>query len=191
MPDAFKKLLASLPVPTPQELLLCRFAPQGDLERNLPPDYLFTSGNPGRYNPGKVNAFYASQDAMIAGSELDRRLAQIPKGRSPPRQVLYSIKATLSVLDLNDDATLRHLDLTPADLRANWEFTMAPTLTQRLGHAVSMQTRFAAICAPSAAAAARKLTGFNYIIFPSAIVAPMSVVIQDDAGREIQSWPVP
>ncbi len=191
MPAAFHKLLADLPTPPPQELLLYRFVPQGDLEKKLPPDYLFTSGNPGRYNPKKVNAFYASQDATIAGAELDRRLAQIPKDRVPPRQVLYSIKATLPVLDLSDTATLQHLRLTRADLAAEWEFALAPTATQRLGHAVSLQTRFAAISAPSDAAVARKLAGVNYIIFPSAIDTPMSVVIRDDAGKEIQRWPAP
>lgn len=191
MPAAFQERLADWPTSPPQELLLYRFVPQGDLEKKLPPDYLFTSGNPGRYNPKKVNAFYASQDATIAGAELDRRLAQMPKDRIPPRQVLYSIKANLSVLDLSDADTLQHLRLTRADLATEWEFALVPTPTQRLGYAVSMQTRFAAINAPSDAAAARKLAGVNYIIFPSAIVAPMSVVIHDDDGNEIQRWPAP
>jgi len=28
-------------------------------------------------------------------------------------------------------------------------------------------------------------------MFPSAIIAPMSVVIRDDASTEIQRWPAP
>lgn len=39
------------------------------------------------------------------------------------------------------------------------------------------------------AARVRGFLGFNFAIYPSEVVAPMSVVIRDDAGAEIQRWP--
>ena len=52
-------------------------------------------------------------------------------------------------------------------------------------------SRFGAVRFPSDAARARGFSGFNFVLFPSAIVAPMSVVIRDDPGVEIQRWPSP
>jgi hypothetical protein len=83
------------------------------------------------------------------------------------------------------------LQLTEADLRAPWEFEPAPTKLQRFGDAVARQQRFGAVRFPSDAARTRGFKGFNIVLFPSAIVAPMSVVIRDDPGVEIQRWPSP
>jgi RES domain-containing protein len=191
MANVFHKRLADLPAPALQDLQLFRFVPKGDLEKFMPPNYLFTSGSPGRFNPAKTATFYTSENATVAGAELDRRLSQLPKDRIPPKQVLYSVQATLGVLDLGDASTLKLLGLTTADLAADWEFPVTPPLTQQLGLALSQQSRFGAIRAPSDAAAALSLKGFNFVMFPSAIIAPMSVVIRDDASTEIQRWPAP
>lgn len=191
MANVFHQRLADLPAPAPRDLQLFRFVPKGDLDKFMPPDYLFTSGSPGRFNPARTHAFYTCENAAVAGAELDRRLAQLPTDRTPPKQVLYSVRAALGVLDLGDAAILESLGLTRADLAAEWEFAPTPTLTQQLGSAISQQSRFGAIRAPSDAATAISLKGFNFVMFPSAIAAPMSVVIRDDAGTEIQRWPAP
>jgi RES domain-containing protein len=157
-----------------------------DLVRLSPPNYLFTSGYPGRYNSDGVLALYASEDAATAGEEWERRARQLPR---LPRQLVYFVEFSVPILDLGNAATLEALELTQADLTAPWEFVLAATMTQRLGDAVAAQQRFGGIRFASDAARLRGFVGFNIVLFRTAIAAPNFVVVRQDDRREIQRWP--
>jgi len=167
---------------------LRRLVPKTDLERAAPPNYLFASGHAKRYNPFGVAALYVAEDAATAGAEWDRIAAKL--GIHLP-QVLYTVEASVSVLDLGDPAVLAALQLTPAIMAEPWEFVAGPTATQRLGQAVADQRRFGGIRFPSDATRTRGFAGFNLVLFREAIVSPLFVAIRDDQGKEVQRWPFP
>lgn len=85
-----RSLLAALPhLPVqPLETVLVRQVPLEDLvAAGLPPDFLFTSGRPNRYNPAGVECVYFAEDERTASAEraagLPRRLA-VPCAWGPP-----------------------------------------------------------------------------------------------------------
>lgn len=186
MATDFSVRLAGIPQPAMMQCTLRRFVSRCDLESLTPPDYLFTSKYAGRYNPDGIRALYSSEDATTAGEEWERRARSI---KSSLQQVLYSIEASVVVLDLGDAATLHALGLAQADLSAPWEFAPAPTVTQMLGESVNKQSVFSAIRFPSDAARIRGFIGFNFVIFPTTLATPKQVVIRNDKGIEIQRWP--
>lgn len=163
---------------------LCRMVERAVLERPARPDFLFTSGRPGRYNPRAVEAIYAAEDQATAGAEAER----YRKGRTT-QTIVYWLIPNAHVLDLGDPANLTALGLTDADLFASWMFAAAPTRTQLLGQALASQSRFAGIRFPSDAAKARGFTGYNMVFLKAAVVAPSLIIIRDDTGHEIQKWP--
>lgn len=186
-PD-FSKLLQALAVPTTTTAKLRRFVAKEALYSRTPPDFLYTTGYAYRVNTAASRALYGAEDAATAGEEWERHAKKSPRLLT---QVLYFIELSLPVIDLADAAVLAAVQLTNADLQAPWEFEPAPTKLQLFGDAVARQQRFGAVRFPSDAARVRGFKGFNFVIFPSAIVAPMSVVIREDTGTEIQRWPAP
>ena len=188
MPPDFGRLLGNLAVPVSTRIALRRLVTRDALTSRTPPDFLYTSGYAYRVNTAASRALYGAEDASTAGAEWERHARKSPRLLT---QVLYFIEIHLPVLDLGDPAILAALQLTPLDLQARWEFAPTPTKLQHLGDAVARQTRFGAVRFPSDAAFARGFAGFNFVIFPSAIIAPMSVVIRDDSGQKIQGWPAP
>jgi len=104
-------LLAGLPLSPARDFTLRRFVGRTDLSRFAPPNYLFTSGYPGRYNPDRVLALYAAEDAATAGEEWERRAK---KSRLNLEQVLYTIEFSGAVADLGDSATCAALGLDAA-----------------------------------------------------------------------------
>ncbi|MES2708543.1 MAG: RES family NAD+ phosphorylase [Verrucomicrobiota bacterium] len=187
-PD-FPALLLTLPTPPVLDITLRRLVDESALTSRTPPDYLYTSGYAYRLNTRASRALYGAEDAATAGAEWERGVAKSP--RPLMKQLLYFIKVSLPVIDLGDAAVLAALQLTENDLRAPWQFASAPTRLQLLGDAAACQTRFGAVRFPSDAARARGFRGFNLALFPTAIVAPMSVRILDDSGRQLQYWPSP
>lgn len=162
----------------------CRIVERAALERPTKPDFLFTSGNPGRYNPRGIYALYAAEDQSTAGAEAERY-----RGGRTTQSVVYWAKPSAVVLDLSSAANLAALGLTGADLFANWRFAPTPTPCQLLGQAIAAQTRLAGIRFPSDAAKARGFTGYNVVFFKAAVVSPSSLIVSDDVGTEVQRWP--
>jgi len=187
MPD-FAKLLQALPDSSPRNVTLRRFVSRDALASRTPPDYLYTTGYAYRVNTAVTRALYGAEDAPTAGAEWERHAKKSPRLLS---QVLYFIDVSLPMVNLGDSTVLAGLQLTLGDLQAPWEFARAPTVLQLFGDAVAQQSRFGAVRFPSDAARVRGFVGNNLVIFPTAIVVPMSVVIRDDTGIEIQRWPAP
>lgn len=184
-PD-FSKLLQALPVPPPITARLRRFVSKDALYSRRPPNFLYTTGYAYRVNTAASLALYGAEDAATAGAEWERHAKKSPRLLT---QVLYFIDLSIPVVDLGAGDVLAALKLTDADLQAPWEFKPASTKLQLFGDAVARQQRFGAVRFPSDAARERGFKGFNFVIYPVAIVAPMSVVICDDGGTEIQRWP--
>jgi hypothetical protein len=186
-PD-FYKLLQALPVPPPITAKLRRFVSKDALYSRTPPNFLYTTGYAYRVNTAASLALYGAEDATTAGAEWERHAKKSPRLLT---QVLYFIDLSIPVVDLGDATILAALQLNESDLQAPWEFEPAPTKLQLFGDVVARQQRFGAVRFPSDAARERGFKGFNFVLFPSAIVAPMSVAIRDDTGAEIQRWPSP
>lgn len=186
-PD-FTKLLQALPVSPSVTTTLRRFVSRDALANFTPPDYLYTTGYAYRVNTGASLALYGAEDAATSGAEWERHTNKSPRLLS---QVLYFIEVNLPVVDLGNPAVLASLQLAECDLQEAWEFVPAPTKLQLLGDAVARQKRFGAVRFPSDAARIRGFLGYNLAIFRSAVSAPMSVIVRDDDGNEIQRWPAP
>ena len=156
------------------------------LEKYAVPKFLYTSGRPGRYNLRDIQCLYCSADIPTAGAEYERY-----RGGRTTQSVTYWIHANLLVLDLEDRAVLSALGLSEADLFVSWRALSSPgpTLTQQLGAAVATQDRLQGIRFPSDAAKERGFPGFNLVLFRKSVVPPGSVVIKDDSGVMLDSWP--
>lgn len=169
MPDFGK--LASLPGKT-IAVPHCRMVEQAILEKYAPPQFLYTSGRPGRYNLRDTHCLYCSADMPTAGAEFDRY-----RGSRTTQSSTYWIHANVLVLELEDPAVLTALGLTDPDLFAPWRAlsTPGPTLTQQLGTAVATQDRLHGVRFPSDAAKERGFTGYNLVLFRKSVVAPASI----------------
>lgn len=155
------------------------------LEKSAPPQFLYTSGRPGRYNLRDIHCLYCSADMSTAGAEYERY-----RGAKTTQSVTYWIHPNVVVLDLADDAVRDALGLTEADLFAPWRALSAPgpTLTQQLGAAVAAQDRLHGIRFPSDAARQRGFPGFNLVVFRKSVAPPAAVVIKDDSGVTLDAW---
>jgi RES domain-containing protein len=156
------------------------------LEKYAPPQFLYTSGRPGRYNLRDTHCLYCSADMPTAGAEYDRY-----RGCRTTQSLTYWIHANVLVLDLEDRAVLAVLGLTERDLFAPWRALSSPgpSLTQKLGTAVATQDRLHGIRFPSDAAQERGFAGYNVVLFRKSVVAPAAVVIKDDSGVTLDTWP--
>lgn len=188
MSPGFLQLLQALPLQRKTMILLRRLVAKEALASCTTPDHLYTSGYAYRVNTAASRALYGSEDAATAGAEWERQAKASPRLL---RQELYFVEVTLPIVDLGDAATLDKLGLSDGDLQEPWQFAPSPTKLQLLGDAVAIQHRFGAVRFPSYAARMRGFVGFNFALFPSAIVAPMSVIIRNDAEVELQRWPAP
>ena len=65
-------ILPGLPVLEIRDMQLRRIVARHVLESRKPPQFLYTSGRPGRYNPRDALCLYVSEDAATAGAEFDR-----------------------------------------------------------------------------------------------------------------------
>src|SRR5260221_1942747 len=99
----------------------------------------------------------------------------------------FFCRFSVSVVDLEDSDVTSALELTASDLRARWRTASRPTKCQTLGHAVSLQQRFAAIRFPSDAARAAGESGFN--IFKASVRNSYFIQVETDPGLPIPRWP--
>jgi hypothetical protein len=181
-----KAALADAPASSVKASGLARLVPQLDLGAS--PNWLFTSGKPGRYNPSGVNCVYFSETREVAQTEYDDYWKGLTGALQPV--TMYFAEAKLQpVLDLTDAATLKALDLDTKELFKNWRRAKHPTLTQLLGQAASETGLFCAIRYPSKSAAGRRHGGVNLAIFRDCIRSPNSVCILGPGSKPIQKWP--
>jgi RES domain len=152
-----------------------------------PPNYLFTSGKPNRFNTAGVHCVYFSEDERTAREEYARRLA----GQAARQPVaIYVARVKLAqVLDLANPNTCQALGLGAKHLSAAWIRARQALRTQLLGLAVSQQHVISAIRFPSDAARASGFAGFNVVIFRDAVRRPDFVKILGPTSKPLQQWP--
>jgi RES domain-containing protein len=157
------------------------------LEGSAPPEFLFTSGKPNRYNPIGIQCVYFSENLNDAILEYSRYLKAFGIADDP--FTTYFADAKLPYVDLANPDILTKLELTPADLHEAWRLSLKPIKTQILGLAVSRQKRFAAIKYPSDAAKAEQKAGYNYVVFRDSIEPPAVIRILTGKLVAVQQWP--
>jgi len=183
----FERALASAPTIWLRRRLV-RMIPRDWLEENEPPDFLFTSGKPNRFNPDGVNCVYFSQDDQTAGAEYLSYWSGTPAEYQP--RVTYFARVNLHrVLDLTQPATQLALGFKTDDLHQPWRLARSATLTQMLGAAVARQARVSAIRYPSDAAFRAGDAGANVVVFRNSVRKPDRVDILGPNKKSLQSWP--
>lgn len=169
----------------PMARWLYRCVPFLAYSRGEPPSFLYTSGRPNRCNPRGVACLYLSEDQSTADREYRRQWQGTPAERQP-RLVFQARVRFRHVLDLEKAETLEALGLEPADLVAPWRGRPVTRL-QRIGQAVSRQSRVAAIRYPSTAR--KGSTAWNVAIFPEALEPPDQVEIRGDSETPLEVLP--
>jgi RES domain-containing protein len=151
------------------------------------PDYLFTSGQPNRYNPAGVRCVYFSEDEATARMEYARRFGK-GRGARQPLGTYFAEVSLTKVLDLDDARTRDAFKLKPKDMAVAWQRAKRPTRTQLLGLAASSGS-VAAIRFPSDAARAKGSLGFNVAIFRDGVKPPDHVHILGPMKKPLGKWP--
>jgi RES domain-containing protein len=185
--NAFIEALQSVPVVELHQTL-ARIVPLGDLVKNSPPHFLYTSGKPNRYNPAGVHCVYFSEDDATARLEFARQWGAL-RGAKQPAVTFFAEIRLRKVLDLASTDVLNALNLKPADLHKPWRGSKRPTITQLLGHAVAEHSPICAIRYPSEAARAMAASGCNVVIYPGNVKRPDSVRILGPARKPLDKWP--
>jgi RES domain-containing protein len=156
-----------------------------ELCRNHPPDWLYCSCEPGRYNPKNVACVYFADGGRTARAEH----ACNEQNEAQPI-VFFSAKVRLrNVLDLTNTKYLRILGVSRAQLFEDWERKKI-SVTQLLGAAVGKHPKFSAIMFPSAAAREAGFRGKNIVIFRGSVQWPDFVHILGPTKKPLQRWPV-
>src|SRR3954468_12820123 len=155
-----------------------------ELCRNNPPDWLYCSCKPGRYNPQNIACVYFADGGRTARAEHacneENELQPI---------VFFSARVQLRhVLDLTDSKNLKILGLKNSQLFEDWERKKI-SATQLLGAAVAKHPKFSALIFPSAAAREAGFRGKNIVIFRDSIRRPDSVQIIGPTKSPLQHWP--
>ena len=187
LPDMIEAL-ASVPLISLRATLV-RIVPLGDLVKHSPPDFLFTSGKPNRYNPAGLECVYFAEDEATARLEYASQWHGLREGKQP--LVIYFAEVRLGqVIDLGSRETLNKLKLKPGDLHKSWRGASRPTATQLLGQITCEHTRISAIRFPSSAAKRAGKTGWNIVIFRYQLRTRDSVrILGGRAKYSLQRWP--
>jgi RES domain-containing protein len=185
--EALSGALSTVPT-VPLNGVLVRMIPRDWLEKKRPPDFLFASGKPNRFNPAGVECVYFSEDEETARSEYFR-LWRGAAGGHQPRTIYFAKVQLAHVLDLTEERTLAFLDLTEEDLYRPWRLAQSLTATQLLGDAVSRQTRVSGIRYPSDATRETGGGGVNVVVFRDSVRHPDRVEILGPSKQPLQSWP--
>ncbi|HEX2461615.1 MAG TPA: RES domain-containing protein [Vicinamibacterales bacterium] len=183
----FAKLLEGVPTRRMRRRLV-RCVAALDFLEGSPPKYLYTSGRPGRCNPRDVDCLYFSETGRVADLEYRRRFAGVGSA-TKPRLTFFAEVDLRHVVDLSSHAVLETLDMSADDLFAAWRIVSSPTRLQRLGLAVSMQSRVSAIRFASDACRRAGTSGWNVAIFPGAITSPSRVRILGRSGASLEELP--
>ncbi len=174
----------------PQQWAESRFArcvARDVLESNQPPEFLWTSGKPNRYNPSGTQCIYFAETLELATLEYFRYLR--PLETHPEPFTTYFADVKLPYVDLANAKIVSTFGLNVSDLRAPWRLSPSPTKTQLLGLAVSKQRHFAAIRYTSEAALAEGKTSCNYVISRDSIETPALLRVLIGNLVKVQEWP--
>ncbi|MGH7785607.1 MAG: RES family NAD+ phosphorylase [Candidatus Binatia bacterium] len=166
---------------------LIRVVPALDLGRRVPPNFLFTSGRPNRFNPAGVECVYFAEDEATAVAEYLSRWRGT-RAENQPRTTYCADVTLRRVLDLTDRQVVSHMGLAAADLCAPWRGASTPTATQVLGQAVAHQYRVSAIRYPSVSTG-RAASGTNIVVYRDSVRAPDQLRILGPTRRALQHWP--
>lgn len=80
--------LAKIPT-IPFQGTLARIVPHRDLTGRLPPDFLFATGKPNRFNPAEIECVYFSEDEKTAQVEYRRLWAGL-RGSAQPKTTFFA-----------------------------------------------------------------------------------------------------
>ena len=144
--ESLKVALASAPA-LHVKAELTRLVPFASLVNYDPPNWLYTSGKPNRYNPAGVNCVYFAETTEVAQAEYESMWKGVV-GRNQPFTTFFAAVDLRRVLDLTDPETLKVLKVEASDLYTNWRGAKHPTLTQFIGQAVNETGLFSAIRYP-------------------------------------------
>ena len=98
---------------------LVRMVSFAALAQRTPPEFLYASGRPNRFNSAGVECVYFAEDEATARVEFVGPLRALPSAHQP--RTTYFARARLArVLDLISAATRGHLGLGEAELVAPW-----------------------------------------------------------------------
>lgn len=167
---------------------LFRLVPFKALVAYTPPQWLYASGKPNRYNPAGVQCVYFGESREAAQAAYEG----LWRGISGANQPVVTFCADVSlqrVLDLTDAATLTMLKMDEKELFKKWRTAKDPTLTQLIGLAINETATFPAIRYPTASAAGRKHAWANYVIFRNCVHSPDSVRILGPESEPLDEWP--
>lgn len=183
---SLKAALAGVPAVAVQARLV-RIVAFHELTKYNPPDWLYKSDKPRRYNPAGIKCIYFAETREVAQAEYDGMWNGTP-AMHQPITLFYAEVILQRILDLTVPATLKFLSVAEKDLMKSWRTAKRPTLTQLIGQAVSETGLFSAIRFPSAAAS-RGQPGVNFVIFQNCVKAPDSVCILGPTNVPLQKWP--
>jgi RES domain-containing protein len=158
-----------------------------DLSKNVPPNWLYTSGDANRYNPKGVHCVYFAADERTAQAEFLKR-ADEKKGPDQPIVTYFADIRLRRVLDLTQGAVVRQLRISRAQLLVEWDGKDV-CVTHILGEVVNEGGRFSAIQFPSAAANESGFQGVNLVVFRDALRKPDFVGILGPSKKSLQTWP--
>jgi RES domain-containing protein len=169
---------------------LASMVPFKDLSAYSPPNWLYTSGKPNRFNPTGVNCVYFAETDAVAKLEYED-LWKRTSAAHQPRVTFYAEVELSRVIDLSDTAVLKALKLEQSDLFESWRLAAMPTSTQFLGQAVNHCERISAIRYPSKAAVKRGHGGCNVVIFQKNVLFSSDFVriLGPEKGKPLQAWP--
>jgi RES domain-containing protein len=178
-----------LQIPTrPMRRRLVRCVPLLVFKKGDSPDFLRSSGRPGRCNPRGVDCLYFSEGEAVAQAEY-RRAWRGLAAESQPRITFTARVSLRRVVDLGQRRALRTLGMVKDDLLESWRLRAAPTRLQLLGAAISRQSVIAALRYPSAAARSAGDSGWNVAIYPAALRSPDRVEILGDSAEPLAVLP--
>lgn len=165
-----------------------RLVPYSALAKITPPDWLFTSRKPNRYNPAGTECVYFADEGVTAQSEYESYGRGWP-GENQPFVTYYAEVQLGRVLDLHSAKTLKTLGLRESDLFAQWRTAKRPTVTQLIGQAINEDSIASAIRYPSKAAKEAGFSGTNIVVFRDCIQKPDFVQILGSEKKPLQKWP--
>ncbi len=153
------------------------------LARYNPPNWLYTSGKPKRFNPAGVHCVYFGTDVVVTRSEYEQMWKGLPGAHQPATE--FTAEVSLQrVLDLTSPGIMKALGMVATDLARNWRRARHPTVTQLLGQAVNESRRFSAIRYVSAVS-----NGVNIVIFRDCVRDPEYIRILGPTKRPLEHWP--
>jgi RES domain-containing protein len=165
-----------------------RIVPLLHLTTKDPPDWLFTSGKPNRYNPSDVHCIYFADGEQTAKAEYDDYWGG-GISKNQPKATYFAKVRLRRVLDLTLSKTVAALGIKQDDLFVSWRRSKTLVLPQLIGKAVSESGTFSAIVYHSKAAQKAGHSGRNIVLFRTQVTAPESVHILGPDKRPLQTWP--